>query len=203
MRVLLVFISIAVLVFNASCGDNFESDLSKSGIYSNTEIGWEIKVPLGYKGIPTPHRKRWLKIGLGVNNAKHLSDDVHHLLGICKNEKEQFTSLISNTEPISNYPGVKSELDFARQYSANQSKIFNRMNFNSVVTTHTADTIQGVLFRRIDRKFVSFNDSVLFNQSVYLKFIDKQILEVVITSQHQRDHDELIKSFQSSRFSSL
>ncbi|MCH7535375.1 MAG: hypothetical protein IH948_06455 [Bacteroidetes bacterium] len=197
-------IFLLLIVFTFSCNDQYEKVMvTYDNKYINKTIGWEIAVPTAWQIIPGEQRRIWTEDGVKKLEAKKLNNGLKKLIAFYKSPEQKHVSLISNMEPITNYPFVQTEEDFWRYYVQLQQDGFDNMGFKNVGFEVNSIEIDNRAFTKINISFYNSEETLIFNQIAFITFINNHVLEILISYKNEEEGNVLIVAVENSRFQQI
>lgn len=167
--------------------------------YTNTEIGWTVEIPSGYK--LTSQSKRNADDQKGkeaiekVYGGELKKDSIRHLVGFMKNQFNSFDSTIEQYEESTD-----------GEYVANQILIRNLIYDTyhkqgiKVDTSSTNINLKGLPFNAFYIKIFGPNGDVVLNQMMFSKILKGYDFSVQINYNNEEDKRTLLSAFMNASF---
>lgn len=205
MKKILFAAIIGIAISLTSCGQvepnkNIDEGKVEGNIYTSQEIGWTIEIPKGWKVIDKEKIKETNKKGLkAIEETIEGQVDYSGLKNLISFQKNQFNIFQSSSEPF--------ELEYEGEWKKNNAtlkEIIYTTYLNQGIkvdsTTTKIETIDGLDFQTYIFTIYSPKGNVILKQIIYSRLINGLDFGVNINYNNDKDRDELLKVFKSSKF---
>lgn len=173
---------------------------TKSKIYTNDDIGWEISIPEGWKVMTVDHREILNEKGkTAIEDVYDGEVDVtglKHLLGF---QKDQANMLNSTSQPfVEEYIG---------EWKENNEKMidiilntYRQNKMNSILSHEGIETIDNVVFNVYIITLTLPKDQGNLIQIMYSTLINNFDFNISINYTNKKYGDEMLSAFRASKF---
>ncbi len=198
---MIAFIALSYTSF-AQVNSNKKTDEGKieGNIYTSNEIGWVIEIPKNWTIVDVESSKAVNEKGAkAIEEAFDGDIDFSGLKNLISLKKDLFNSFQSTSEPFElEYEGEWEENNIALKdiiFTTYQSQ---GLKADSSITQ--TETIDGVVFQTYTFTLYNPKGEVILQQIMYSSLINGFDFGVNINYNNDKDRDELLRAFRSSKF---
>jgi hypothetical protein len=204
MRNIVITTSLLLLLFNSACvqkGSNiaFDAGTLDSSIYSNSEIGWTMRIPNGWTTISRDDQAQTTQSGLEVV-ASATGQEIDysglmHLISFQKNRFNQFQSTIEpyNTEELGDWI-EHNKFVYKLVYDTYENQGMK------VDTSSTTDKIDNRVFQLFRMKLYGPDGNIILFQDMYTRLIKGYQFGAILNYNNSIDKGAMQKVWFESKF---
>ena len=201
-----IFILItSIVIALQSCGDrdpnkNIEEGTIDKQTYTSNEIGWTMEIPKGWKMRNLEKIKENNDKGLkAIEETIGASIDHSDLKNLLSMQKDPFNIFHSTSEPFeSEYEGEWKDTDAALKEILYVT--FENQGIKADTTVTKIVTIDGIDFNNYSIFIYAPNGDLIMEQIIFGSLINGFDFGVSISSNNEKDKNELLNAFKYSKF---